>query len=324
MTKFSIVIPVYNAEKTLRKCIDSVRRQRYEDWERIAIDDGSIDNSYNILLEYKEMDRRIKAYTQSNQGPGITRNNGISIATGDYIVFLDSDDYISDDYLSNAFKPAQKNYDVMYINVVQEKEDGTIISEERLTRFEKYSKDEIIAKQMTGVMPWGGVRKIAKLAFLKHNNIKFSKDVIGEEAIYSFDLLYFAEKYCFLDGDVYHYVNYPQSQSKKGGYESWIPIAKKMKKHLISIGVYEHYKNAVSSFGYSALIAWLRRYSRDYGIRETLREFRKKYNEYSENYAPKVDLKSIRKELVAIYPLIRMRFLFLVVLMMKIYNICRT
>lgn len=91
--KITIVIPVYNTEKYLDQCIGSVRAQLYQEWEIIAIDDGSTDASLEILKKYRELDSRITIHEQSNQGAGPARNYGIKNAQGDYVAFLDSDDY---------------------------------------------------------------------------------------------------------------------------------------------------------------------------------------------------------------------------------------
>lgn len=92
--KISIVVPVYNVEEYLDRCINSICQQTYSDLEIILVDDGSTDNSRKICHKYKEIDDRIIYLYQENSGVSVARNNGISIATGDYIGFVDSDDYI--------------------------------------------------------------------------------------------------------------------------------------------------------------------------------------------------------------------------------------
>lgn len=105
----SIIIPVYNAEKYLRECIDSVLLQQdFNDYELICVDDGSTDNSLNILRSYT--DPRLIILTQKNQGAGVARNNAISVAKGDYIMFLDSDDCMTNGLNTlRAYKLSQKN-----------------------------------------------------------------------------------------------------------------------------------------------------------------------------------------------------------------------
>lgn len=99
MTKFSVIIPVYNTEKYLKRCLDSVFVQSCKDFEVICVDDGSTDGSSEILGRYN-----LKVITQENQGQGIARNRALDIAQGEYIYFLDSDDYIDEALLESALK----------------------------------------------------------------------------------------------------------------------------------------------------------------------------------------------------------------------------
>lgn len=99
MPKISVIIPVYNTEKYLAECLNSVLNQTFTDWEAICIDDGSTDNSLEILKEYANKDKRIKILTQTNQGVVVARNNGIKQATAELIYPLDSDDIIDKDCL---------------------------------------------------------------------------------------------------------------------------------------------------------------------------------------------------------------------------------
>lgn len=92
MTKISIVIPVYNVEKYLKRCLDSVLNQSFADWEAICVDDGSTDDSAAILADFTHKDKRFKVITQKNQGIAVARNNGLKTMTGQYVTFLDSDD----------------------------------------------------------------------------------------------------------------------------------------------------------------------------------------------------------------------------------------
>ncbi|PPS21321.1 glycosyltransferase family 2 protein [Brachyspira murdochii] len=109
MIKISVIIPVYNVESYLRECLDSVINQTLKDIEIICIDDNSTDNSYNILLDYQKIDNRIKIIKhKENLGLGPARNSGIKVAIGEYIYFIDSDDYISDNYINALYESAIK------------------------------------------------------------------------------------------------------------------------------------------------------------------------------------------------------------------------
>ena len=104
MPELSVIIPVYNTEQYLRECLDSVVTQTYKDMEIICVNDGSTDNSLEILNEYKEKDTRIKVITIKNQGPAIARNTGLYAATGKYITFVDSDDYLEKNTYEKALQ----------------------------------------------------------------------------------------------------------------------------------------------------------------------------------------------------------------------------
>ena len=99
MPKFSIIIPVYNVEKYLKKCLDSVFNQTYKDYEVIVVNDGTKDNSMDIVKDYD-----VKVINQKNQGLSAARNAGVKKATGEYLIFLDSDDYWEKDLLKELSK----------------------------------------------------------------------------------------------------------------------------------------------------------------------------------------------------------------------------
>ena len=97
MKKISIIVPIFNIEKYLSRCLDSILEQTYKNLEVILVDDGSVDNSGMIADKYARKDQRIKVIHQVNQGVSAARNTGIDLATGDYIGFVDGDDYIEPD-----------------------------------------------------------------------------------------------------------------------------------------------------------------------------------------------------------------------------------
>ncbi|MBQ7884185.1 MAG: glycosyltransferase family 2 protein [Phascolarctobacterium sp.] len=108
MPKVSVIIPVYNVEKFLARCLDSVINQTFNDFEIVCVNDGSPDNSATILERYMKLDKRVKVITQENQGLSMARNNGVENASGEYICFLDSDDVIHPQCLEVASSLAEK------------------------------------------------------------------------------------------------------------------------------------------------------------------------------------------------------------------------
>lgn len=156
--KISVIVPVYNAEEYLKNCIMSVVRQTYGNWELILVDDGSSDGSLSIADLAAEKDERIRVIHQKNAGPGAARNRGIKEASGDYVVFLDSDDYIDKNYFQLLVPKARIN-DVVFIDVCQIDGKGKLLKEEKMSQYKTWTKDRLIRSQMTGKVQWGGGKK---------------------------------------------------------------------------------------------------------------------------------------------------------------------
>ncbi len=108
MTQVSVIIPVYNIERHLRQCLDSVTGQTLTELEIICVDDGSTDGSPEILVDYAQRDGRFQIITQPNTGPGVARNTGMDRATGEYLIFLDSDDWFEPDFLERMVAKAKE------------------------------------------------------------------------------------------------------------------------------------------------------------------------------------------------------------------------
>ena len=175
--KISIIIPVYNTEKYLHECLNSVVSQTIKDIEIICIDDGSTDNSYQILQEYAEKDSRFVILQQENKGAGAARNKGIEIAKGEFLVFLDSDDYYLDtDVLESLYESAQKN-DVLICGggFAELQQDGTIFSQwENTKEYGFYFDSDKLIEYQDYQFDYGFTRFIYKRTFLLENNIFFS------------------------------------------------------------------------------------------------------------------------------------------------------
>lgn len=126
--KISMIIPVYNVEKYIDKCLKSVEKQTYKDSEIIIVNDGSTDNSLEIIEDYVARNKNFVCYTIENSGQGGARNFGLTKATGEYVVFLDSDDYIAENCLEKLVEAAEKNdSDIVVCNNYDVAEDGAAI-----------------------------------------------------------------------------------------------------------------------------------------------------------------------------------------------------
>ena len=118
MIKVSVIVPIYNVENYLKKCLDSIINQTLKDIEIICINDCSTDSSKDIVLEYIQKDKRIKLINhEENQGLGFARNTGFDNSSAEYISFIDSDDFISNDYIEHLYDTAVKyNADIVFTN----------------------------------------------------------------------------------------------------------------------------------------------------------------------------------------------------------------
>lgn len=132
MVKISVIVPVYNTESYLRQCIDSILNQTFEDIEIICVNDGSTDGSLDILTDFEKRDTRVKVYTQENQGVGVARNRGLEYACGEYMYFMDSDDYLNDNALEDVLDIIEeKHADFVMFKIRNFNEDsGEIIDDD--------------------------------------------------------------------------------------------------------------------------------------------------------------------------------------------------
>lgn len=199
----SVIVPVFNAEKTLRRCIDSILNQTYTDYELIIINDGSTDNSREICNEYVELDSRIKLFNQSNCGVSSARNLGISKATGNWICFIDSDDWIETDCFERCFDDVLGNIDLIMFSC-KWAEDSRLPY--RLCK-EKNDFVDILPRfidKITFVTPWC---KLFKRNLINNHNIKFDNRFnSGEDTLFSFEYLTYVSQMLLLPYEGYHYV----------------------------------------------------------------------------------------------------------------------
>lgn len=217
--KFSVIVPVYNVEKYLRRCIESIIGQSYSNLEIILVDDGSKDSSGLICDEYKLIDSRIIVIHKQNEGLGFARNTGMSVATGDYISFVDSDDYIVKDYFYKLVNIAMLNKpDIIAFGFQEVLDDGKIIEHKNFSSI-KYSgiqiRDIILPRAFGpnsireddeyGIGPaWGA---IYCRAFLLNNNILFKseREILSEDIVFSIDLCLKANSIEYFDSCLYKY-----------------------------------------------------------------------------------------------------------------------
>lgn len=188
MYKYSVIIPIYNASKTLERCLNSLLLQNYEKAEIILINDGSTDNSEDICKQFAQEYSQIKYIYQQNKGVSFARNRGLSVATGKYILFVDSDDYVSKDYFSEIDNLLKKhNADLTIFSQYDCKFDTTI--EKKYNSFFTDSENEMITKLSDLICrkiinePW---TKIYKREIIKNYHVDFPvKAYIAEDRAFN-------------------------------------------------------------------------------------------------------------------------------------------
>lgn len=330
--KISVIIPAHNSEKYLRNCLDSVVKQTFHNWNVYVIDDASSDQSLSILREYENLDQRFKVYSHTtNRGPGVTRNIALQYAIRDsflvkseihYVVYIDSDDWIETDYFEQLANTAvREKPDVIFIDVVQETESGEFIKTERISRYKKKQKNEIIKHQLTGKLPWGGVRKAVLLELLQKHNIYFSDIAIGEEALYSFKLLYHAGKISFLEKTMYHYIQHRDSQSASFDDNPYGGICIELKKLLLSMNIYNEYRKPLNSFAFTALIVSIYRKTQYYGMKKAIHLSKAELREFRNNFGFQLDKDSLEVRTRFLLPLAKLNLINVLVLISKLKEI---
>ncbi|MEI0495510.1 glycosyltransferase [Brachyspira intermedia] len=203
----SIILPVYNAEKYIEKCLKSLITQTYNNIEILCINDGSKDNSYNILKKYAEKDNRIKVFTQENSGPAKTRNVGLDNASGDYIMFCDADDYYQQNMCELMLKTIIENdVDIVMcgINIIYCLSNNIREEEVEYFKLKLKGKHDILNNEILSIniMLWN---KILKRSIINNNNIHFLDGFEHDDANFILKYLINCKNYYGLDLKLYNY-----------------------------------------------------------------------------------------------------------------------
>lgn len=188
--KISVVIPVYNTEKYLRACLSSVVNQTYSNIEIIIINDGSSDNSTLICEEYSKSDERITFIDKDNEGVSVARNIGITLAKGEWIYFLDSDDFLDFDAFEKLINIASDtNCDVIQFGLRRLKA-GSIVGENKPSNYQEYQDLELFLEE-NELKPVAAWLHFIKSSVIKNNKIKFNEKLKHNE-----DMLFVYSFYC--------------------------------------------------------------------------------------------------------------------------------
>ena len=233
--KVSVIVPVYNSCEYIGATLDSIINQDFSGFELIVVDDGSTDNSLEIIKE--KLSKSTISYEiihQENAGVSCARNAGIEKATGDYLVFVDSDDYITGNHLSQLYNGETDFSLIQFI-----KKDG-----EKLSTPDHYSKrlmscDEFIKKELKMEIYFNFWQLMYKTSIIKDNNIRFNPDVIyGEDTEFALKVLIYGKEIAISNEVTYYYIQHPTSAIKTSEYRRFevVEIFEKMAEFYRGLG----------------------------------------------------------------------------------------
>ena len=190
----SIIVPIYNREKWLRNCLDSISSQTFKEWECILVNDGSTDNSLKIAQEYAENDERFIVFSQENQGVSAARNLGLDHAQGKWLAFVDSDDEIAPDYLEILHKIGEdNNADLVNGSVIVLQHHGKIypiILDEVVYSAEEEKFGKLFYERMSGVI------KLYRLSIIREHNLRFDTTFqFAEDMIFTLEFYLQAQRF---------------------------------------------------------------------------------------------------------------------------------
>lgn len=290
----SIIVPVYNVEQYLHRCVESIVRQTYENIEILLVDDGSPDNCPALCDQWKEKDPRISVIHKNNQGLGMARNTGIEHAHGEYLCFVDSDDYIESDMIEKAMAAAEKNHaQAVIYGMIKERRDGSIISvsipNKQLLVFEGNDiKTKMIPAMVSSDYYSDTINDglscceilVSKDAVDKNEWRLVSEREIISEDVYSLLTLYsFLEKVVVIPRAFYHYCQNEGSLTKtyrKDRLEKILDFHKRTIQLIIKSEYPEGTQSGICAMCFSFLIGMLKTIVRsNLPTKKKIKEFRK-------------------------------------------------
>lgn len=228
----SIVVPVYNAEKYLDKCIQSIINQKYSNLEIILVDDGSKDNSLGLCKKYAENDKRIKVIHKENGGVSTARNAGIESASGDFIAFIDSDDYIDENmYFNMMQKASEYKCDVVMCDCYKINGDKKEVFTHDI-RSGFYNKKHLYKEYFDKLLMLDSINypptitnvvMLIKTDIIKSNKLKYKEGIkFSEDLLFGSQVMYYANSFYYLKGECYYnYINNPTSATNTYYEKKW-------------------------------------------------------------------------------------------------------
>jgi len=270
-TKVSIIVPVYNAEKYLDRCLNSLINQTLKDIEIILVDDSSPDSSPEICDKAKKKDSRIKVIHKKNEGAGIARNEGLKIATGKYIGFIDSDDYIDFKMFENLYNVAEKYHSdlvmsgVLFVDGNMFSKEGECVRKSYFGADTHFETEEDLKKLRLGIVgaPPGEYddskygmsvwKNLFRLDIIQKNNLLFEseREMLSEDALFMIDYISCIKKATGINDSFYYYCRNEESISKsymKERLEKGLVFIKEAEKRFRKDISYEEYSVYIDRF----------------------------------------------------------------------------
>lgn len=250
----SVIVPVYNAEKYLKPCLDSIINQTLKNIEILLVDDGSTDSSLKIIQSYANKDKRIKIIKQKNSGPGIARNKGISLAKGDFISFMDADDFFEPDLLESLHDKIEKtNSDIVFCRFWMFNQETLrdeppeydvsmdLLPEDKVFSAESYP-DNILNLYITAV--WSSMYR---REFVIKNDLKFSYATRVEDNLFAQTAIAMAKRISFLNRKLIHYRRFFHTSLTDKVNQYWLNsfiVHREIRDYLIAHNRYELVKTS--------------------------------------------------------------------------------
>ena len=263
LAQVSVIIPVYNIERHLRQCLDSVTGQTLTELEIICVDDGSTDGSHEILADYAQRDGRFQIITQPNTGPGVARNTGMDRATGEYLIFLDSDDWFEPDFLERMVAKAKETgADVTICRTVEfDTDTGAELPSEWMLK-ERYLPKETFAPeemaehifQFTYGWPWD---KLYRAEMVRRAGLFYPPLPNSEDLVFVFQSLTAASRISILPNVlVHHRANRMNSVSNSRHRDPEVPYEALalLRQALEERGIYRQYEPAFLNWAMEFLV----------------------------------------------------------------------
>lgn len=202
----SIIVPVYNSELYINRCLDSLLKQTYKNIEIIIVDDGSKDNSLQLIKGYANKDSRIKVYTQSNQGPSVARNTGLDNATGKYIMFVDADDFIDKNMVTNMVEGIKDDKNTLVLCDNSEIWANEIEERKLFDTDKNYIKKVDVIKAIASGKAGLVCGKLFNKNIIKEHNIKFDKEIkMCEDQIFFLNISRYCDDFIYIPKSLYFY-----------------------------------------------------------------------------------------------------------------------